>query len=104
MCSSGTPKELTVGRVGALTWKLSLCSQAVFVPVDDCGAIAGLLNDDDILSEVLEEDQNHCSDADTQDEPTRHRTVQKATEALAVLAELCICSRDSERPQHHHMG
>lgn len=74
------------------------------MPVDDFGAIAGLLNDDDILSEVLEEDQNHCSDDDTQDEPTRHRTVQKATEALAVLAELCICSGDSERPQHHHMG
>ncbi|KAH7954464.1 hypothetical protein HPB49_018764 [Dermacentor silvarum] len=69
-------------------------------------AVAGPLTDDDILSEVLEEDQNHCSDDDGQDEPpTRRRsTVQEAAEALAVLEEFCVCSRDSERAYHHLMG
>ena len=51
-----------------------------------------------------EKDQNHCSDDDIQDEPTRHRTVQEAAEALAVLEEFCVGSRDTERAHHHLMG
>ncbi|KAH8032511.1 hypothetical protein HPB51_025964 [Rhipicephalus microplus] len=69
-----------------------------YVAIDYHVAVAGPLTDDDILSEVLEEDQNHCSDDDGQDEPTRRQhIVQEAAEALAVLEEFCVCSRDSER-------
>lgn len=77
-----------------------------YVAIDYHVAVAGPLTDDDILSEVLEEDQNHCSDDDGQDEPPtrRRRTVQEAAEALAVLEEFCVCSRDSERAHHHLMG
>ncbi|KAH7949715.1 hypothetical protein HPB49_014550 [Dermacentor silvarum] len=62
-----------------------------YVAIDYHVAVAGPLTDDDILSEVLEEDQNHCSDDDGQDEPPtrRRRTVQEAAEALAVLEEFC---------------
>ncbi|KAH7984447.1 hypothetical protein HPB52_020893 [Rhipicephalus sanguineus] len=71
-----------------------------YVAIDYDVAVAGPLTDDDILSEVLEEDQNHCSDDDGQDEPIRRRrTVQEAAKALAVLEEFCVCSRDSELPR-----
>ncbi|KAL3201713.1 hypothetical protein MRX96_042852 [Rhipicephalus microplus] len=76
-----------------------------YVTIDYHVAVAGPLTDDDILSEVLEEDQNHCSDDDGQDEPTRrHRTMQEAAEALAVLEEFCVCFCDSELAHHHLMG
>ncbi|KAH7980163.1 hypothetical protein HPB49_013571 [Dermacentor silvarum] len=77
-----------------------------YVAIDYHVVVAGPLTDDDILSEVLEEDQNHCSDDDGQDEPPtrRRRTVQEAAEALAVLEEFYVCSRDSERAHHHLMG
>ncbi|KAL3193494.1 hypothetical protein MRX96_016848 [Rhipicephalus microplus] len=76
-----------------------------YVAIDYHVAVSGSLTDDDILSEVLEEDQNHCFVDDGQDEPTRRRrTVQEAAEALAVFEEFCVCSRDSERTHHHLMG
>ncbi|KAH7956630.1 hypothetical protein HPB52_011211 [Rhipicephalus sanguineus] len=75
-----------------------------YVAIDDDVAVAGLLTDDDILSEVLTKDQNHCSDDDTQDEPMRHRTLQEAAEALAVFKQFCVGFRDSERVHHHLMG
>ncbi|KAH8027567.1 hypothetical protein HPB51_007117 [Rhipicephalus microplus] len=75
------------------------------VAMDYHVAVAGRLTDNDILSEVLE-DQNNCSDDDSQDEPpSRHcRTVQEAAKALTVLEEFFVCSRNCERAQHHLMG
>ncbi|KAH8037408.1 hypothetical protein HPB51_009963 [Rhipicephalus microplus] len=69
-----------------------------YVAIDYHVAVAGPLTDDDLLLEVLEEDQNHCFDDEGQNEPTRRpHIVQEAVEALVVLEEFCVCSRDSER-------
>uniref|UniRef100_A0A1E1X330 Putative tigger transposable element n=1 Tax=Amblyomma aureolatum TaxID=187763 RepID=A0A1E1X330_9ACAR len=76
---------------------------ADYVAIDDDAAVAGLLTDADILSEVLDGDENH-SDEDDRDPPSRRRTVQEAAEALAVLEEFCVECRDSERAHHHLMG
>lgn len=45
--------------------------------IEDDVAVAGLLTNDDILSEAINEDENYCSD-DSRDKPLLCHTVQEA--------------------------
>ncbi|KAK8778045.1 hypothetical protein V5799_020617 [Amblyomma americanum] len=42
---------------------------ADYIAIDDSAAVAGQLTDDDTISEVLDMEENECSDDDNRDQP-----------------------------------